>query len=196
VVVTPRVPVYLLSGGKSRRFGSDKARAQLDGQPLISRISHQLSACASRLSVVADREDKYDDLGLRTIGDLHPGLGPLAGLHTALADLDEGEDWLLLCPCDAVIIKAPWIESLLTQRAPKRHAVAFRGDRWQPMPALYARGCRPIVDAQLRGEDLSMQRLLGQLNTTAVSLPEDWPETWQVNSQEDLNQIRADGELT
>jgi molybdopterin-guanine dinucleotide biosynthesis protein A len=77
------IPVYLLAGGRSSRFGSDKARAELAGVPLILRLAHQVEPVASPLVVVADRRDKYLDLGLTTIADALPGLGPLGGLLTA-----------------------------------------------------------------------------------------------------------------
>ncbi|MEZ6193187.1 MAG: NTP transferase domain-containing protein [Phycisphaerales bacterium] len=69
--------------------------------------------------MVADKEDKYADLGLRTIADHNPGLGPLAGLQAALNDLREGQRWLLLCPCDAIVIKPDWVRQLIDAR--RRH---------------------------------------------------------------------------
>ena len=33
------LPAYILAGGKSSRFGSDKARAQVGGEALVARIA-------------------------------------------------------------------------------------------------------------------------------------------------------------
>src|SRR5437879_3536860 len=104
-----RIPVYILAGGKSRRFGSDKARAILDGKPLILHVADALRPIASSLTVVADISGKYDDLALTTITDLQPGLGPLGGLFTALNDCRH--PWLLLAPCDFAGIQPRWIET-------------------------------------------------------------------------------------
>lgn len=187
-----RVPVYILAGGQSSRFGSDKARAVLNGEPLILRVRRMLESHASCLTVVADQADKYADLNLRTIADLRPGLGPLAGLQTALNDLRDGERWLLLCPCDAAVIRPGWISQLLDAREDKAAAVAFRDGlgRWQPMPALYAAGSLPRVDAQLADRRLGMQGLLGVLNATSLAPPADWPADWQVNRPSDLDAHR------
>lgn len=188
----PRVPAYILAGGKSSRFGSDKARALLDGEPLIVRVQRMLEAHASGITVVADTTDKYADLGLRTIADLNPGRGPLAGLQTALNDLQCDQHGLLLCPCDAVVIEPDWIQQLIGARDEKADAVAFRDqqNRWQPMPALYALSALPRVDEHLADDRLSMQDLLQGLNTTRVDLPTDWPERWQVNRPADLDAHR------
>ncbi len=79
-----RVPVCILSGGRSSRFGSDKARALLRFVPLIVHVVRTAESVASRVTVVADTADKYAGLGLKTIVDLTPGLGPIGGLNTVL----------------------------------------------------------------------------------------------------------------
>ncbi len=187
-----RVPTYILAGGKSSRFGSDKARAVLEGEPLILRVRRMLAAHASGVSVVADAADKYADLGLRTIADLRPGHGPLAGLQAALDDLQDGQRWLLLCPCDAVVIEPDWVRRLLDGRDDNACAVAFRDreNRWQPMPALYASGALPQVNRNLVDGCLSMQKLLDGLDTTSLDLPRNWPAGWQVNRPGDLDAHR------
>lgn len=73
-----QVPVYILAGGRSSRFGSDKARAALHGRPMIVRIAELLRPVAESMIVVAEQSDKYADLGLLTIADAIPGQGPLA----------------------------------------------------------------------------------------------------------------------
>jgi molybdopterin-guanine dinucleotide biosynthesis protein A len=194
-----RVPAYILAGGKSSRFGSDKARAQLAGQSLIEHVSKLIAGHASRVTAVAEVADKYADLKLRTISDKTPGKGPLGGLSAALADLAPAEPWLLLCSCDAAIIKPAWLDALLEEMArldtqPQRaQAVAFRGDYWQPMPALYAAASAPEVGQRLQGEHRSMQRLLDALSATALPLPADWPDRWQINQPADLHHFRTPG---
>lgn len=122
---TIKLPVYFLAGGKSRRFGSDKARAVLAGLPLITRLVEMLSSRATYITVIADAADKYADLGYKTLADIQPGLGPLGGIQTALADYrlqqsnhntndySIGNGWLLVVSCDWVEIRAGWIETLL-----------------------------------------------------------------------------------
>lgn len=181
-----RLPVYILAGGRSSRFGSDKARAILNGQPLLSHVATRLHPVASSVTVVADREGKYDDLGFRTIADRQPGLGPLGGLDAALHDLPTSSSWLLLCCCDAMIIRSAWLDQLIAAPNDGCNAVAFRGEHWQPMPALYAASARPKASTLLAGGNRSMQRLLDQLTTTPQPLPPDWPDHWQINTRHDL----------
>lgn len=185
-----RVPVYILAGGKSSRFGSDKARAMWRGQPLVKHVASLVSGHASSVTVVADVIDKYADLGLRTIADHTPGQGPLGGLATAADDLGESR-WLLLCSCDALVIEPTWLDTLIhvTQSDdPTIEAAAFRAEFWQPMPGLYGKSCGIKAAELATGEQRSMQRLLGMLNASALPLPEDWPLRWQANRPSDLEE--------
>lgn len=181
-----RVPVYILAGGRSSRFGSDKARAIINDQPLICHVASLLKHIATELTVVADCADKYADLGLRTIADRRPGLGPLAGLDTALHDLSASSGWLLICSCDAIVLRRSWLDQLLTAPAAGYNAVAFKDQHWQPMPALYHTRARPTVAKHLADNDRSMQSLLNQLSAHARPLPTDWTDHWQVNTPDEL----------
>lgn len=184
------LPVYILAGGKSSRFGSDKARALVDGMPLIARIAAGAHPFASRITIVADRIDKYADLGLRTIPDVEPGQGPLGGLATALDDLPAGDNWLLLLSCDLLTVQIAWIEALATIAHPP--AAAFRGQFWEPLLAVYHRSIRPAVARQMAAGNRAMQRLLDETAATALPLPIDWPAILQANTPADLRQFTRD----
>ena len=199
-----RLPVYILAGGRSSRFGADKARAILHGRPLIVRVAEALSPCAARLAVVADRPGKYDDLGLATLVDDHPGLGPLAGLQRSLRDLDETHDggrgvadsaeWLLLCSCDLSRARASWVERLGAARSNDAQAVVFEGGPKgrEPLFALYRLSIRPVVDARLAVGDRSMRGLLDAVRSMLVPLPADWPRAAQINTPDDLRRATAE----
>ena len=184
------LPLYILAGGRSSRFGSDKARAVIQGQPLIRRVAGTLVPFATRITVVADVPGKYADLGLATIADATPHQGPMGGLATALADCEvaSGSSWLLLVACDLVDIRSVWVDRLLAHTrggAAGRNAVVFMGQRWEPLLALYHTSILPEVTQRMTQGDRAMQRLLETLATVAVPLPADWPTIAQINTHED-----------
>jgi molybdopterin-guanine dinucleotide biosynthesis protein A len=183
--------VYILAGGRSSRFGSDKARATIDGEALIQRVARLTEPFARSVTAVAAVADACADLGLRTIADLHPGLGPLGGLYTALSDLDD--EWMLLTTCDSVVLRPHWLEMLVASASPAVDAVAFRTERWQPMPAAYSRRCRDVAESRLRSASRSMQGLLDSVNAKALPPPDDWTDAWQVNTPEQLRDFASGG---
>jgi molybdopterin-guanine dinucleotide biosynthesis protein A len=185
-----RVPLYLLAGGRSSRFGSDKARADAGGVPMIVRVACALSPVSSRTRVVADVAGKYDDLGLATIADAVPGCGPLGGLRTALDDL-AGEPWLLVAPCDAPGLDARWVARLLARREPRVRAIAFRGVRWEPLPAVVHASARTEIDAALARGDGALHRWLEAVGAAAVPVPEGWPAAASCNTPDALARFLA-----
>jgi molybdenum cofactor guanylyltransferase len=193
-----RLPVYLLAGGRSSRFGSDKARALVEGQPLLARTAAALELRANRITVVADVPAKYADLGFRTIADEIQGRGPLGGLVTALADMAE-PGWLLLCSCDLLEIRPAWIDRLLVARptpatggtpgdasTPAAWAIAFRHRHWEPLLALYHTDLLPLARAQMDRGEGALWRLLEAAPHVAVDVPPNWPEQLQANTPEEL----------
>lgn len=184
-----KLPVYILAGGRSSRFGRDKAAALLAGVPLLARVASLAAPFARDVRVVADVEDKYAWQGLRTIADTVPARGPLGGVHAALADAEPG--WVLVLPCDLWQLRAEWVEALLAARRTESRVVVFRGVRWEPMPGLYQTGALSEVSAMLHRGELTLWRLYSRVQTEAVPLPADWPELAQINSPEDLRRAEA-----
>jgi len=91
----------ILAGGESRRFGSDKAEAMLDGRPLIEHVIAALRPAVDELVICG-----------RTRGDIRgvadrpaPGMGPLGGLNGALHDGSaRGFDAVLAVGCDTPLL--------------------------------------------------------------------------------------------
>lgn len=187
------MPAYILAGGASRRFGSDKARAHLDGRPLLQRLQDTLEDWGHDVTAVATATDAYADLGIRTIADRRPGLGPLAGLESALIDrrqrLDDG--WLLLLSCDTVHLDQAWLAALESAIDERHHAICIRDDRWQAMPGLYHTRASATVTTLLDDDDRSMRALLDRV-AKPITSPPGWDARMSVNTPDDLARHRSD----
>jgi molybdopterin-guanine dinucleotide biosynthesis protein A len=87
----------ILAGGASRRFGSDKTLAIIDGRPMLDHVAGRLRVQCDALVVVG-----RDWPGLIRVDDRPaPGLGPLGGLAGALAYAeDNGFGAVLTSGCD------------------------------------------------------------------------------------------------
>ncbi|HKT46559.1 MAG TPA: molybdenum cofactor guanylyltransferase [Candidatus Acidoferrales bacterium] len=114
---------YVMAGGASSRFGFDKAQADFDGQPMLSRICALLSEVAQSVSIVAP-PGRYERLGFRTLTESSPGQGPLGGIVAALRDArahDPADSWCLILGCDMPFLTRAWL-AYLCQRAAAAHA--------------------------------------------------------------------------
>ncbi len=183
--------LYVLAGGASRRFGSDKARAVLDGSTLLEAVVRAFAPLTSAAFAVAAHVDAYQDLGVTTLADLHPGQGPLAGVHTALehASATHASPWVLLASCDLIRPRPAWVR-LLQQGLTTRHrAAVLHNDRFlEPFPGLYHTDLLSSVEHSLRQHDRSMQAFLRSLGPAlhTRALPEMQTHSLDADRPDDM----------
>ena len=127
-----------MAGGRSSRFGSDKAEALLDGKPLIE---HAVTA-------VRPHVDTIILVGRKVAGWLpdrpRPGLGPLGGICAALRYAEAHHyDRVLTIGCDMPRAPAELIEMLITQ------APAYCSDA--PVLACWPASTAAALDTYLGG---------------------------------------------
>ena len=99
----------IIAGGKSTRFGSDKALATFAGRPLIEHVAEALGAQSAALVVVGRQH-----AGLTWLADQPaPDMGPLAGVAAALLEARaRGLLAVLTAPCDAADLPETLLDSL------------------------------------------------------------------------------------
>jgi molybdopterin-guanine dinucleotide biosynthesis protein A len=102
---------WILAGGLSSRFGSDKVLFLLDGRPLALRVADALRAAGLDPRLVA-RHPR--DLGLPELIEPEGPRHPLHGVATALAhDARTGLSFSMFCPADLAELRAEQVASLL-----------------------------------------------------------------------------------
>ncbi|MWV28877.1 molybdenum cofactor guanylyltransferase [Aurantiacibacter rhizosphaerae] len=99
----------VLAGGKSSRFGTDKALAELDGRTLIARAVETLSGFCDDVIVVG-----RETAPAPTVPDWpRSDMGPLGGIAGALRHAEaEGYDSVLTCGVDSVALPATLLSDL------------------------------------------------------------------------------------
>ena len=128
-----QVEAFILAGGASSRMGTDKARLPLAGKLFIQRIAETLLTVASRVTVAGQ---DCEDLGLRSVSDIHPGWGALGGIHTALTN--SKTEWALVTACDLPFVTSGLYERLFNSRHDHEAVVPVQPDLIpQPLCAFY-----------------------------------------------------------
>jgi molybdopterin-guanine dinucleotide biosynthesis protein A len=157
------VTAAVLCGGRSKRFGADKALHVVGGRTLLDRVLESLAPARERLLV----GKPYPLEGVRFVPDLREGRGPLGGLETALEAAADG--WLALAACDLPCLSVGYWRLLCT-RARDGRAVVVRGPqgRLEPLAALYPTTALREARARLDGGLLDMQGLLRALEPIEI----------------------------
>lgn len=105
----------ILAGGHSRRFGSDKAEAVLNGRTLLAHVADALRPHCDALVICGRTHREMTSLEDRP----HAGLGPLGGLCAALTfGKEAGFTAVLSAPCDAPDLPSGLCDRLLEELRP------------------------------------------------------------------------------
>ncbi|MEM6550934.1 MAG: molybdenum cofactor guanylyltransferase [Planctomycetota bacterium] len=195
--------LYILAGGRSKRFGSDKARAVVEGQTLLQRVAAALAPVTDACIVVAAEAEAYSDLGFETLGDTRHSHGPLGGLETALEHHTSNAEpgWIALASCDLLDPKPEHLAKLIEQTQVTHDAdpvaVVFETDRPQPFPGLYHTAALARVKTGLAEQKpWGMIRLLRSLNALLLPAPDDWPTIPQANRRDRFDAWKNEQEQT
>lgn len=169
----------VIAGGKSTRFGSDKAMAALHGRPLIDHVADILAGQTAHI-IVCGRE--YRDLPM-VVDRPAPDLGPLGGVAAALLEAQAlGYSAVLTVPCDAVDLP----DDLIARLFPYPAYVAS-----MPVIGLWPAHAADDALAILESEGKhSMKAFATRIGARAVQLPRD---PVNINTVADLDRVERHG---
>jgi molybdopterin-guanine dinucleotide biosynthesis protein A len=153
------VTVVILAGGKSSRFGSNKALACWNekGSILDNIIDKVLPLCPDTALSVKIPED-YPEITLAKFSDIMKEKGPIGGLYSAL--FHSGTQWVMLLACDMPLVEPKILKYMLGIRTWAPVIVPYVRGRFEPLHALYHRSLFPLVENLLEKDRLKMRELL------------------------------------
>jgi molybdenum cofactor guanylyltransferase len=186
----------VLAGGRSVRFGGEKAVALLDGRPLLEWAADRLRSVCAQVAINvragSEAEAVAQARGLATLYDeAGDALGPLAGVKVGLIWAQaQGARLLAVSPCDAPLLPDDLYVRLLAH-AVGGPAMAETRDGRQPLCAIWPVTALPDVRAALHGgAHPPTWQMLERLGARNVSF--DRPEAFaNVNTREDLGAVQA-----
>jgi molybdopterin-guanine dinucleotide biosynthesis protein A len=169
----------VIAGGKSTRFGSDKALAQLDGRALIDRVAETLAEQTADVIVVGREHGDMDSAPDAPA----PDMGPLGGIAGALVQARaRGYSAVLTAPCDAVDLP----DDLRTRLFPYPAYVESL-----PVIGLWPASAADDAMAILESDEKhSIKGFAARIAARAVQLPRD---PVNINTAADLERVQRHG---
>lgn len=139
----------ILAGGRSKRFGRNKALEIVEERPLIQKVYSMLNKLFDDILVVTNKPESYSFLDCEIVKDRVEGIGPLAGIYTGLKHLYPAPCFFF--PCDMPALNLNLIHymcSLFHKRVdivvPQSSQVHF-----EPLHAIYGPLCIPKIEEML-----------------------------------------------
>jgi len=135
----------VLAGGKSSRYGANKALAKIEGTPLIERATGVMKTLFKDVVLITNTPDLYAFLDLPMHEDLIKGLGPLGGIYTALSAI--GGEAGFFVACDMPTLNPALIRHMVNARQGCDVVVPRISGNMETLHALYGRRCLPHIKA-------------------------------------------------
>lgn len=198
----------ILAGGRSRRFGQDKARFAVAGQSMLQRVAHALQTQANHTPLfnqylLIGGQNSYPELAWPNYPDIYPNTGALGGVHSALFHAKQQASaltdvqtattahWVAVSAVDMPFLDATfwrWLLSFIHHAdTPADSQVIIPQDahgRLQPLAALYHISMLEVLETALHQQCYSVQRAL-DLAVQHIVTPQHWPQhtpsSWLAN---------------
>jgi molybdenum cofactor guanylyltransferase len=164
----------VLAGGRSVRFGGEKAAAELAGRPLLMWATQRLKGSCAAVAVNARPETEAEALALAAgLPVLHDAAGDAAG---PLAGVKAGLRWaqglgacsLAVSPCDAPLLPDDLFVRLIAA-AGAGAAMAETSDGRQPLCAVWpVSALSTLVEALAGGAHPATWRVLESIGARRV----------------------------
>ncbi len=142
----------IVAGGKSRRFGSDKAAATLRGRPLLQWVRDALAPVVDEIIVVMaagqSLPSMHPGIPVTAVEDREPERGPLGGIAAGLAAASSPV--CFAASCDAPLLLPAAVEAIVRALGDHDAVLPEVGGFRQPLAAAYRREiCLAAAEAAL-----------------------------------------------
>ena len=176
----------ILIGGESKRFGSPKWEAIIDGIKLIDRTWDSCEMFENRFVVGKEKPDSISYSFIKDELDLQ---APINGIYTALKY--SKTDWAFLLSCDLPLIDSRVFEKLWESKSENCDAVIpFSNDKIQVTCGFYHKRVLSTLESEIEKKNYSIFKLLEKLNTAYIKFGNDNRFT-NMNTQNDLDKIAS-----
>ena len=187
----------ILAGGKSSRFGSNKALALHQGDALIQGIASRLAGLFPETLLITNTPEEYGFLGWPMAKDLYPDCGPLAGIHAALRTVSQPR--IFVCGCDMPLVNPDLIRFLCELEGDHDIVLPWLDEGPEPLYAVYSKKALPIIEEQLSKNQYKIGMVFEKLRIRKVTSEEilqivpDLTTFQNINHQHDLARLAAMG---
>jgi molybdopterin molybdotransferase len=162
----------IVAGGQSRRMGGKtKALLPFPKQPLIMLQLEEMSKCCDELLVITNETALFESVvkgKARVIPDIHPGLGPLGGLVTAMTHCKGSYIWLVGCDMPYISSTAATVMKHTLELSDADAIIPIEEGMIHPLHAIYRIRSKAIAQSVIAKQQFSMMAFLSSISCMEV----------------------------
>jgi len=156
----------ILAGGKSSRYGTNKALVRIEGIPLIERVATVMQSLFEHVFLITNTPDEYAYLGFPMYEDLIKGLGPLGGIYTAMTAIPNSGGFFV--PCDMPFLNPYLIRHMVEIRENYDAVVPRISENIEALHAFYSNRCLPAVKKLIDRREYQIFRFFPEVSVRYV----------------------------
>ena len=171
----------ILAGGRSSRFGEDKALYRLDGKPMYEHVAEKLENVQAIEEIVINTNDKlktsFKNYKVIVDDPDYADYGPLGGLYRAAKEY-PGEP-LMVISCDTPYVDEVWLDILAAAAVKTGNTtITTDNDREHPLIGVYQHDTlAELLEGQLKTKQLSLKAFFENLDVDYLNI-----ESYNLNS--------------
>jgi molybdopterin-guanine dinucleotide biosynthesis protein A len=187
----------ILAGGKSSRLGQSKALQVIGGKSLIQWVVDRLASLSTEIIIATARGEAIpcsSPVRIKTVADIYPGKGPLAGIHSGL--IASSSSRAIVVGCDTPFLSVSLLEYMAQTLRDSDVALPRIGEIIEPLCAVYSKSCLAPIQELLEQDERQIRRLFSMVKVRYVEEGEinrfdpEHLSFFNINSQDDLDRAR------
>lgn len=194
----PDLTGVVLAGGRSARFGANKALAPWRGATMVSAVVDSLLRVLPRVLVIAkDRTGlaflESDSVGVEV--DLYAEGHPLGGIGTGLERIQTRHAFV--CACDMPLVAPGLISRLWEARSDYDAVIPVWGGKRQTLCGIYSKSCSGVIRTSIAEGRLEISRLFDAVRTRffleeeILGVDRDGLSFQDIDTREDFERVRG-----
>ena len=188
------VSCVILAGGKSSRYGKNKAFEKVNDIPLIEKVITAMGAVFQELIIITNTPHEYSHLRLPLYKDLIEGLGPLGGVFTGLSAISK--DAGLFVACDMPSLNGKLLRHMAGYKDDFDVVVPRISGQVEALHALYRKTCLGAVRRLIDSRQYQVFRFFPEVSVRYVDEDEirrfdpELRSFLNVNTPQELQEIK------
>jgi len=187
----------ILAGGKSLRLGRSKLLETIEGKSLIQWVVDRLAILSTEIIIATAHGEAIpcsSAVRIKTVADVYPGKGPLAGIHSGLTASSSSR--AIVVSCDTPFLSVSLLEYMTQTLADSDVALPRIGEMIEPLCAVYSKNCLAPIQELLERDERQIRKLFSMVKVKYVeeeeinSFDTEHLSFFNINSQADLGRAR------
>jgi len=180
----------ILAGGKSQRFGKNKAFLRIGSKILIDQIVEKVSELSNEIIIVTNTLKNFNYLNVELVKDVIINKGSLGGIYSGLSIAKNNS--ILVVACDMPFLNTSLLKHIISYSQEYDVVIPKIDKFFEPLHATYSKKCLKPMKNLIDTNNLKIIDFFSEVNVKFVEKKEiekfdpNFLSMFNINTLEDL----------